>query len=125
MRNQIRNLFNSTPSIVALLIIVCCLLLTALPMKIYGDWTGLSVAGALVGGLVLFVWLVWCTYILCTKKTLSEMPPKPRMGLETVSYALTLWWVYIVTESIMIVILWACLYGWYLLSEWRGVMRRE
>ena len=125
MRNRIKNLANSHATMSAMLVIVCCMLLTAVQLKLFGEWTGLAVAGSLVGGITLFAWLAWSTYVLCAGKTVREMQPKPRFFMETLIYILTLGWVYAIRGSWLILIPFVCLFAWYLYAEFRNAFIGE
>lgn len=125
MRNQIKNLSNSPYTMFSMLVLVVCLLLTTLPMKNGEGWTGIAVAGSLTGGVVLFAWLVWSVYVLCTQKTVKEMQPKPRFFIEALTYTLTLCWVYAIQGSWVCLIPFACLFAWYLYTEFCTAFTRE
>lgn len=119
MINQLKNLFNSYVSEFAMFIIVCCMIGNALPLRLYAEWTDIAVASALTGGIVLFAWLIWATYILITKKNVKSMPLKYMLYIETCSRILMLYWVYLINESFIIVIPFALLFAW---QEYRLIM---
>lgn len=113
MFNQIKNLFNNSVSEYSMMAIVCCMLGNAVSLSFSKEWTASAVAFSLAGGIVLVSWLVWGCYVLISKKRLVEMRPRKRLIVETISYVLLLIWVYVVSESILILIPWALLFGWY------------
>ena len=125
MRNRIKNLANSPVTMGAMLVIEASLLLTAIPMNIYGGWTSLSVAGGIISGTVLFAWLVWGTYVLCTKKLVKELQPRPRFFMEALIYTLALTWVYVTYGSWLNLIPFAALFAWYLYAEFRTAFCQE
>lgn len=119
MINQLKNLFNSYVSEFAMFIIVCCMIGNALPLRLYAEWTDIAVASALIGGIVLFAWLIWGTYILISKKRVKSMSMKSMLIVETCSRILMLYWVYLINESFIIVIPFALLFAW---QEYRLIM---
>ena len=119
MTNQLKNLFNSYVSEFAMLIIVCCMIGSTLPLRLYAEWTAIAVASALIGGIVLFAWLIWATYILISKKRVKGMSMKSMLIVETCSRILMLYWAYLVSESFLVVLPFALLFAW---EEYRLIM---
>ena len=113
MFNQIKNLLNNTVSEYSMMALVCCMLGNAISLAFSKEWTPLAVAFSLAGGIVLVSWLIWGSYVLISKKRLATMTPRKRLITETISYVLLLIWIYVVSESLLIVIPWALLFGWY------------
>ncbi len=111
MRNQIRNIFNSTLSEVSMLVIICCLISMNLSIELYGKWNIIEVVSIIIGALVLFSLLAWTTVMLFSKKEVKEMPIKPRIIIESISRLLFLYWLYI-TADLIAAIIWAALILW-------------
>lgn len=111
MRNRIKNIFNSSVCELSMLVIVCCMIVTNLSLKHYNGWTGIAVAATVIGGVVLFSFLVRATLMLITKKKVKEMPIKSRLIFESISRLLFLYWIYIVAGPIFAII-WAAFMLW-------------
>lgn len=111
MRNQIKNVFNSAVSEVSILVIICCLIITALAMDPSGEWSSLAAGASIVGGVALVFLLSWATYKLITKKEVNEMPLKSRLIVETISRLLFMYWLYI-TLGLIPAIIWALFVIW-------------
>lgn len=111
MRNRIKNVFNSTVSEVAMLVIVCCLVVTTLPDGFGGAWNNMAVIAGIVGAAVFVGLLIWATVKLAAQKEVREMPVKARVIIESVSRLLLLYWFYIVGGPIIAAV-WAVFILW-------------
>lgn len=111
MRNRIKNVFNSAVSEFSMLAIVCCMVMIAVTMQSNGAWTYVAGSASLIGGIVLFGWLIWLIYVFVKNKTVKEMAMKPRFVVESCSRLLLLYWIYIVTSPILALI-WLVLIVW-------------
>ncbi len=81
-------------------------------LSIDKSWSGPSVAFALAEGIVVFSWLAWGVYVLCSKKTVKVMPAKQAIVIEGLSMVLLLCWTYLATSSLTIVVPFALLFVW-------------
>lgn len=118
MFNRLKDLLNNSVSEYSMMIIVCCMLGNAISFALAKEWTSFAVFFSAAGGIVLVSWLIWSGYILISKKELAVMAPRKRLIPETVSLLLLLIWVYVVKDSVLFVIPWALLFGWY---EYRSI----
>lgn len=112
MRTIISKLMNNAFSQISMLLIVISMVGYSLPLKIYGHWTPLAVAATVSGGMILCSWLVWCLYIILTKKLVTEMPLRASIITNILSYLFLTTWLYITTSSILITLIWVPLYVW-------------
>lgn len=104
-------MFNSTVSEVAMLVIVCCLVVTTLPDGFGGAWNNMAVIAGIVGAAVFVGLLIWATVKLAAQKEVREMPVKARVIIESVSRLLLLYWFYIVGGPIIAAV-WAVFILW-------------
>lgn len=111
MKELIRNIFNSLQCEIAILVIVCCMIVTNLTFKSYGEWNDIAVVSSILGGFVLFSLLIWATVKLITQKEVRAMSDKPRLVIESISRLLFLYWIYIVSGPIFAII-WAVFVLW-------------
>lgn len=118
---RIRHIFNSTASETSILLIICCMIATALPLKLHGQWTVSAVTATIAGAVVLAAWLGWVIYVTAAKKPVREMSAKPRLAMETCSRILSLFWIYIVTSSWIPVLPFAILFIWQEYSDIRNL----
>ena len=108
MRNQIKNVFNSTISEISMLMIVLCLVLISLSVKMAG-----LAAGVILGG-----WLSWATYKLVTRKPVVEMDVKSRLIAESCSCFLIFCWLLLGSFPLAAVI-WAPLFTYTLYRSFK------
>lgn len=109
MTNRLKMIGNSAITETAILIIICCMCATNISLKDVGSWNDVAVAASLVGGLVLFALLIWATYIIMTKRIITEMHPKARIIIEIVSSLLFSYWLYI-TASPIVALIWITIF---------------
>lgn len=111
MRTQIQTFFNSFVSAVSMLLIAGSLLLSTLLLQINGGWTPFGVGVTVAGGVVLAAWIVWGIYVIARKKKVFAMAFLPRIIIEACTSLIMTWWIYIVSSSVLIAVLW---FGFYL-----------
>ena len=102
MRNKLKILFNSVASMIAMLIIVCCMSIVAMPET----HTDMEVVMALVAGACFIVWMLWATYMLLRSKDIKEMPAKSRFVMEIAICLLFGFWVYMKASLLVFSIVW-------------------
>lgn len=119
MVNRLKNIFNSYVAEISILVIICCMIATSIPMKYEGGWTGMAVAAALTGGAVTLALLIWATYMLISNKEAREMPAKSRLIVEACSSLLMMYWIYLV-YSLTIALIWLPLFLWVLWTDLRS-----
>lgn len=111
MKELIRNIFNSLQCEIAILVIVCCMIVTNLSYKYNGEWNDIAVVSSILGGLILFSLIIWITVRLINKKEIRAMSDKPRLVIETISRLLFLYWIYI-TAGPVFAMIWAVFVLW-------------
>lgn len=111
MVNRLKCIFNSAMCELSMLVVTCCMVVNMEALKHSGAWTGVAVGSALAGGVVLAVLLVWATVMIAAGKTVSEMPPRPRVIVETASRLLFLCWLFIAT-SLPFALVWLAFIIW-------------
>jgi len=121
MTNRLINISNNVVSETAILLIVFCMFGNAVTLKLYGQWTGVAVTEAIIGGIILIAWLSWTIYVLCRKKIVKEMSPMSMFIIETCSRLLALCWLYVKSSSFVIVIPFAILFAW---QEYRLIQEK-
>lgn len=102
MRNRIKLLFNSVVSMIAMLIIVCCLN----TMEAAENNIDMEVVMAMVAGACFIVWMLWAAYMLLRSKEVKEMPAKSRFVMEVAICLLFGFWLYMKVSLIIFSIVW-------------------
>ncbi len=105
MRARIKTVFNSTFSEIALLVITCVLVTMGLAKNGMFVSSDMEIGVGIAAGILIFAWLAWCTYMIATGKPLREMPPRPRIVMESCTRLLLIFWVYLIGGAIMAAIL--------------------
>ena len=103
MRNKLKILFNSVASMIAMLIIVCCMSIVAMPET----HTDMEVVMAWVAGTSFIAWMLWATYMLLRSKDIKEMPAKSRFVMEVAICLLFGFWVYMKASLLVFSIVWS------------------
>ena len=112
MRNRLFAAANTAFSEVLIFFFVCCLATMAAATKIANEFSQLDLGAAIVGGTILFCWLVWMTYVLVSKKEVVEMEPKRRVTLETCSRLLGVVWIFLTFSPVWCALPFALLIIW-------------
>ena len=123
MRNQIKNVFNSTISEISMLMIVLCLVLISLSVKM-GGVPVVEVGAGLAAGVILVGWLSWATYKLATRKPVAEMDVKSRLIAESCSCFLIFCWLLLGSFPLAAVI-WAPLFTYTLYRSFKESRANE
>lgn len=119
MRNKLKILFNSVASMVAMLIIVCCMNIVAMP-ETHPD---MEVVMALAAGASFITWMLWATYVLLRNKEVKEMPPKSRFVMEVAICLLFGFWIYMKASLLVFSIVWIPLMMWILSRSYKEAFR--
>ena len=119
MRNQLKILFNSVASMVAILIIVCCMNTVAMA----DNNIDLEVTAALVAGVCFIVWMLWATYMLLRSKEVKEMPAKSRFVMEVAICLLFGFWIFMKASVIGFAVVWVPLAMWILSRSYKEAFR--
>lgn len=104
MINRIKLIGNSAFSIIAILIISCSMCTTAWSLKYYSEWNNTAITATLIGGIVLFAWLIWAAYVFCKKCVVKELEPKSRIIVQMLSGVLFMCWLYIIASPVVALI---------------------
>ncbi len=124
MKEQVKNVFNSAPCEIAMLLILCSMIVTTLALKADGAWTAVSVATTVVGTVVCVWLLVWAIYRLIKRIPVKEMAPKPRFVVETCSWILLLYWFYI-AASWIVALIWLPFVLWAVIRSAKSAFAAE
>lgn len=109
----------------AILVISFSMAITALMLRIQETWTTASLTSTFVGAIVALAWVIWIVYILCKKKTLKELPLKPRLFIELLSSLAILFWAYIVSYSTLTTIFFALIVALNLYFDYSSSCNKE
>lgn len=108
---RLKLIGNSAFTIISMLIISCSMCASTWSLKLYSEWTNLAIAATVIGGLVLFSWLIWAINALCKRIPIKEMHPKSRTVIEMLSGVLFGVWLYMVASPIVAII-------WFIILVW-------
>lgn len=124
MKEQVKNVFNSAPCEIAMLLILCSMIVTTLALKADGAWTVVS-ATAAIAGTAVFAWLlVWVSYKVIKRVPVKAMAPKPLFAVETCTWILLLYWFYI-AASWIVALIWLPFVVWAVIRSAKSAFATE